>query len=650
MLNKILFKRRYLLIDDKEDKNAPFFACKLLNQFGIVVDKPKKLSRSNVETVSEMLCVKIPDGFYNNPQDTKYFTCEELLVEQVVSYFMIENVTGTFSMDEDTFKRIPILKKVLPTYMRGDEVVLRKYNMITKTQCEKILKEIVVNLCNYSRPWSLDESNEMFWLYMNGYYNDETIKCRDNIIEMFIKFKLTKFSEQLDKKDVVKLSIRLNKEKKRFTLSDEDKIIVSMALESAKDCILSKKQAKYYNTLIKKTGVKKSFENNERSPYAIAKKLMKDGKVLEAAEVFAQNGSLLQRNVIWLLSRANLDECDKILDMVSINNPIALIQLLFSLTGDDYSKNRVFRFTKDRRTKSHIETEYEHKYRKSILSIGMKKHIAEVLNGKVMEYYKSQESLGKIYIDEEFKKIALPLNTSAMGNGIDVLPTGSRLPIKGEFIRTFCYWKNAFDIDTSVIFVKDSGERKVLYWGNYSQKEFGKSALTSGDDRSANGAEFIDFRIEELKNLGYKYAIFTLNGFGSTLNEGEIYCGYQNKDNLNTKAWSPKNIELKIEVKGETRAYIGFGIDFETNEIVILNTLLASGNRIVNDADYKTIEMYLDKNYLFAYNMHKLLSLRGEVVEKAKDADYVFDREYKPKSTQKVVRPFNIEKLVNLLK
>ena len=73
MKNKILVKRHYLLIENQNDKNAPYFACKLLNQFGVVVDKPKKLSRENVATIAEFYGTKIPEGFYRNPQDTKFY-------------------------------------------------------------------------------------------------------------------------------------------------------------------------------------------------------------------------------------------------------------------------------------------------------------------------------------------------------------------------------------------------------------------------------------------------------------------------------------------------------------------------------------------------------------------------------------------------
>ena len=48
--------------------------------------------------------------------------------------------------------------------------------------------------------------------------------------------------------------------------------------------------------------------------------------------------------------------------------------------------------------------------------------------------------------------------------------------------------------------------------------------------------------------------------------------------------------------------------------------------------------------------MFDLLSSRGEVVNNAGDADIVFDRNYIGNENQQVVKPFQIEKLVSLLK
>ena len=648
MRSKILIKREILEIDSPSD-NAPYLITKLINQFGVIVDKPQMLSKTNLKTVSEFYDAIIPSGFYDNPQDMNYFTSDELLIEQLVSYFKIE-ANGTQSLDEDVFKRNEIFVKALPKYCVGDEIKIRQYKMMSKEEADNYLKKIADDFCKYTRPWSVDETAEFKWLYLNGFYCGQKLLCKDNAITLFLEYKNESFAKMLDKKDIVKMSVRKFGYQKRLSFSDEDTTIFALAIKNAKDCPMSLSQAKKYNAILKKIGISSVKEDNANSPYKKAIKLLREGDVLGSAKIFAENGSLLERNLVYLFSRADLKEANEIVDMIKADNPFVLIQLLLGLVNDDYSKSRVFRFFYNKRMKKHLETEKEHKFRKSILSIGMKKFLIEKLEQKVKDYYLGKESLGKIYLNEQFKKIALPLNTSAMGMGLDVLPTGSRLGINADYIRTFCYWHNAFDIDTSVLFIKENGEMIRSFWGNFSQKLFGKSALSSGDDRSSNGAEFYDFKISELKDLGFKYAIFALNGFNSTLNSGEIYCGYQNKKNLNTKAWDPKNIELKIHVKGESRAYIGFGLDFETNEVVILNQILDSNSRVVDEDIVKNIEIYLNKAYLDRFNMYKLLSYRGQVVNNKKEADFVFDSDYLPQNEQQVIRPYNIENLVNLLK
>ena len=107
-----------------------------------------------------------------------------------------------------------------------------------------------------------------------------------------------------------------------------------------------------------------------------------------------------------------------------------------------------------------------------------------------------------------------------------MLPAGSRIKVNGNYIRTFCYWKNVFDIDTSALFIKDDFNKNNDYvelsWRNYNTLPLGKSALSSGDCRDENGAEYQDFKIDELLELGYRYVIYTLNGYGGKLNEGDI--------------------------------------------------------------------------------------------------------------------------------
>ena len=131
------------------------------------------------------------------------------------------------------------------------------------------------------------------------------------------------------------------------------------------------------------------------------------------------------------------------------------------------------------------------------------------------------------------------------------------------------------------------------------------------------------------------------------LNSGEIYCGYQNKDNLETKAWDPKNIELKIHVKGDTRAFLAFGIDLETNEIIIFNQLKDDDARVVRAEDLKIILKYLDPTFL-ELNMGRVISYRGEVVTTPEEAAIIFADDVKPAENQKVVHSWEVEKLVSI--
>lgn len=654
MINKILVKRGYLLNTEENSSNSIYYAVKLLNEFGVEVDRPKFLTQLNVETISSFYGKNIPKGFYANPQDTKYFTCDELLLEQLVSYYNIEYIEGVNSKNEKAFDRIELFKKVLPNYKEGDEVVLRKYKIIDKEEAEQVLKEITQDYCKYTRPWSEDELVEVKWLVLNQYYDGEYICCKDNAIALFLEYKNATFAKMLDKKDVVKLSVQIKGEQQELVYNEGEKMLLEVAIKNAYDCPLSKKQAKYFNTMAKKLGVKLNKESNLNSPYRLAKVALKYENVLKAANIFAENGSLLERNLVWLLSRAKERDLESIINLVKVNNPIVLYQLLQGITNDDYEQPRVFGFYNNKRLKHHKETEYEFKYRKSKLSLSVKNALVCILHDKIEQSYREMPKLGKLYIDKEFLNIALPTNTSATGSGLDILPVGSRIKITEDYIRTFCYWNNAYDIDASAVMLRDisipSSTADMFYWGNYHTKGFGDSALCSGDNRGKNGAEYQDFKISELLEKGYKYVIYTLNGYASDLNAGEIYCGYQNKKDLNTQAWSSKNIVIKIHVKGNSRAYMGFAIDLENKEMIILNQILDSSTRIVSPVTVDSIKEYLSQSYLSTFNMYTLLSYRGELVDNKEEADYVFDRDYIGNENQIVIKPFEIEKLVSLLK
>lgn len=636
---QILIKRHYLVstgVKNYNMINVAYHNAFLLSNFGIIVDKPNLLTKEMMDEIANLYKLTVPASYFKNPQDMKYYTKEELFIEQVVSYFLAYGA-------EDS--HVKLFDKVLPEYDLGEEIKVREFKILNTVEATQVLKSIMQDYCAYKRPWSEDEYNEFITLYEGAYYENYSILCADNALRLLpLDIEFAKF---MYKKDLVKYSIYTCGDRKQFEIPANVLDIIRQALPLVKDCPMTKKQAKYFNTLVKKAGIKLTRKtSNFYSPYRLATEALNKGDVLGAAHIYAANGSLLERNLKMLISRANPVEAAEIVKLIPNTNPIVLYQLMSTLTADD-GNARTFAFTKNGLVRKHTETDYETKWRKSKLNDSTRSFLHDACMNQIKAGYEAQESLGKVYIAENFYKLGIPVNTSASGKGIDVLPLGSRLPITGDYIRTFVHWEKAFDIDSSLIVIDNKGKAQTMYFGNYSSKPYGNSILFSGDVTSPTGTEYYDIRLAEMKAKGYKYIISTFHGFCSDLNKGEIYCGYQNKDNLETKAWDPKNIELKIHVKGDTRAFLAFGIDLETNEIVVFNQLKADDSRVVRPEDFKLLLKYLDPAFL-ELNMGKIISYRGEVVNIPEEADIIFADDVKPTENQKVVHSWEVEKLVSI--
>jgi len=650
-IQKILISRRMLVADTIPTKSAfrlegAYLNAFLLANFGIVVDKPELLTKEMVKDISDVYKLNVPKSYFANPQDTKFYTAEELLIEQCISYFLAYGA-------EDS--HVHIFDKELPEYPVGEEIKIREFRILDADEAEAELMEITKAYAAYKRPWGLDEAAEFLELYKNGYYRftEMPVNCGDNAVLMLGEN--TDFAQFLFKKDVVKLSVARCGEKKELSLDGATRGLIKAIIPLVKDCPMSKKQAKYFNTLVKLTGSKVKKASNEASPNRLALEKLNAGDVVGAAKIFAKSGSLLERNLKFLLSRANPREAIQILDMLSNENPAVLYQIMSTVLADN-EEARTFSFYAKNRIKTHIETEYEARWRKSRLNDATKKLVHDMCFEKIAEHYVNTESLRKVYIAPNFYKVAMPVNTSASGKGIDVPATGTRLPINGTKIRSFVHWENAFDIDSSTIYEFGDGSLKMINFCSYNYENFDGAARFSGDITGPKGTEYFDLDLESLKEQGVKRVVFTFHGYCSTLDSGEIYCGYQNKNNFNTKAWDPKNIELKIHVKGEKRAYVAFAIDLETMEIIVLNLMRDDDSRVVSPKDFEAIKAFMDPAKL-ELNMGLIAEWRAaEVVETPEEATVIFSDDYVVKEVELaenevpvpapvVIRSFDIEKL-----
>ena len=652
--SKILFKSRLVRVEDfslANEKDAAYYASYLLINFGYIVANPEHLNKEAFTLLCDILSLEVPSSFYDNPQDTFYFDCEELLLEQIASYWF-----GYGTPD----KRYELFEKALPKYPLSTESHQRTYRIISKDEARVILHQYALDLCRYKRPFSCSEEDEITYLYKEGYISSEdlleNLDCKDNIF-LFLE-DCPNLAKKLDLKDVVKLSYSFFGEGENFMETakqkrfEKERVLLEIAYKGAKRCPLSKKQAKWLNKISELLGEGKHYHSSSPDYYAIPK--IKEGEILDAAKVYAHNGSLLLRNLKYLLSRADDVDAEAILQMIPARNPAALFQIYSTLDLDEKGRTRAFKFINNQRYKVHMETNKEAYSRRSLLSDKRKQMLSSRLKELLEEYYESLKPLGRIYLSDSFKKVALPLNTAASGDGVDVLPSGSRIPFEADYLRVFCYWHKAMDIDASLTVLRESELRlgkfvdfmeQTLSWRTYSSRPLDGLALCSGDDTSCDGAEYQDIDINGLAKK-YRYAVSMVNGYGSMFDRGTIKSGVQIKENLRTKPWDPKNIAFEINIHGSCRSFTNFAVDLVKKEIIIINAksnynIVATPEMVLFNSAYLT-ERYLD------FSMYDALSLRGELVETPEEADIVFDSEYQKKedSKQEVIRPYDAPALV----
>ena len=106
---------------------------------------------------------------------------------------------------------------------------------------------------------------------------------------------------------------------------------------------------------------------------------------------------------------------------------------------------------------------------------------------------------------------------------------------------------------------------------------------------------------------------------------------------------------MQFKVPGvNSRVAATFGIDLTTNEMIILNIALDSSDRVVRLPDYEIVKKYMDSNFL-ELNVGLVARARGEVVADPSEADVVFDDNYVPTDKQKVIRSYELEKIVAIV-
>ena len=659
VFQEYLFQKHILVSEGASDgKQAMEVLFSLANLFGISVTQGRGLAREElIRFSSEMLGRLVAEPFYKGfPESVRKLSKDELAFDQMLHYCI------TYGLGDFSEPGHSVLEGEFQRLAFKENCEIREFRILTEEEAKAALEEAVENLLESSRPLNEQQFTVVKEYVKEYHYRIQSCASKNTVIRLLAELHDISLCRFLQLSDVIKVVDEINFRQynneniKKLNFRNCDRKFISKLLDTFfaqyaetrvdfETCY--EKKAVWCGLLHHlhyqpKQDVGEAFvfgmrTKGNQSVYSDFEAAMAKGDIREAVTCLkAGKGSgALLRNLNYIVSRVEKPEdLSFVLDAIDTKNNIILLQLLLTYSKDQERENRAgrsFQFVRHNLLRVHGETAEEMGRRKSRISGGQAKAIARLVEEMLRRNLKGK--LGRVYVDEAMKKIALPLQESTSNGGFGVLSKGSRLLIPaGKKVRAFTYWEKVNDIDLSVIGLTQDGSQREFSWRTMANEQ--SDVLTfSGDETSGynGGSEYFDIDLEgfqalypEIKSLVFCNNVFSGSGFD------KCFCkaGYMMRDVLDTgEIYEPKTVQTSFLIDcPSTFAYL-FGIDLEKRELVWLN-VSKSGNAIV--AGETSLMFLLDYfDVTKTMNVHRFFEMMATelVADPAKADMVVTDRE-----------------------
>jgi hypothetical protein len=242
------------------------------------------------------------------------------------------------------------------------------------------------------------------------------------------------------------------------------------------------------------------------------------------------------------------------------------------------------------------------------------------------------DKLGKVYIDDELRKIPLPTNMRSLNMSLKPRIRGQRIAFDNpdaKVIRAFVYWMDEYggeDLDLSATFIGDK-KTGLLSFQNLKFE----NNLHSGDVRHREGpcAEYIDINIVDTLAKGYRYVMIDVRNFnGRSLESVESVFGLMEREYPESnKLWYPQTITNTQMLQSEATSTLVTILDLETKEYIFIDED-SNGKPVASLDSSNVIDVINHYSKLPAVSVFDILLLhteaRGLLVENKEDADTCF--------------------------
>ena len=675
MLHDFLFTKGYF-VRTSEHGHEPELLTALAKLFNIrIVSHPEWVSIDHVTTASRNLGEDVPLPFYQGfPESVLKLSLGEIVIDRLLHYVRTYGM-GDFSQAGHSLFEEEVVRKCF-----NEDVEVRDLSIVSEKEAVAILRDAVGSLLASTRPL-----NEVHYALVRAFienfgYDAAECNCKDTAARLLLDTRDASFSHFLKLSDIIRLVEWLQLQGyestniKKLNLRNRDRKFLTAVLDTifevgdvdARTCLEKKKLWKgllHHLHYQPKNDTAAHFlndiRNNEaRSVYSEFERLVNEGDAQtgtrDAAKLLrAEKGAgAVLRHLDYLLSMSwPFGDIDYLIDQISSDNKILLIQLLYHYADGVSREPRTFKFQKLGMMRVYHEEDEQSVKPHSFLNEDLAARASMRVLSELERSCKG--ALGKVYVDGGMRRIALPLQEGTSHGGVGTLPRGSRLPIpEGKKIRAFTYWERVEDIDLSAFAIGEGGDQIEFSWRtcfNYP------SIVFSGDETSGyyGGSEYFDIdRLKEEVLPDYmRYLVFCDNVYTKVpFTECMCKAGYMMRDLEDSgEIFEPTTVKSSFPITcASTFAYL-FAIDLETREIVWLNMARDSRARIAGTTSMEFLRDYLKAtNVINLRDFARMLAI--EVVDDPLQADVVFSDHDEPmREGAERIRSIDTERIIELL-
>ena len=676
IFKKVLFEHHILVSEQTEKSEDAFAVCYALAKlFGIRITAGESmLQEEMISFAASQLGQNVPEPFYRGfPESVRKLSPEELLFDQIVHY------TKTYGFRRFDEPGHSIMEDFVERTAFAEKTGVKDFAVLSLPGAEEKLEEYAENLLRSTRPLSEEQFAFLSAFIVEYDYEVSACASKNTAIRLLLELRDVSYARFLVMSDVPKLVDEMNvryydnNNIKKLNLKNQDRKLITAVINElfhADNCdfrTCCEKKA-VWNGLLHHIHYRPESElaaefvslirgKENISVYADFERAMKAGDIRQAALALKSgkgSGAVL-RHLNHIISRAESEEdIQFIMDQIDSSNGIVLLQLLMHYAVySDKGGRRVFTYVRHNKTVMHMETQEEAQHRKSLISEEVAARLCELIIEKLKKHYAGK--LGRVYIDPDMKRIAVPIQMSASSGGFGVLPRGSRLHIEeGKKIRGFTYWEKVNDIDLSVIGIRGDGSQVEFSWRTMAGRQ--SDAITySGDETSGyhGGSEYFDIDIEKVKKRypEVEYLVFCNNVYsGIPFSRCICTAGYMLRDiNDSGKVFEPKTVKTSFTVDcASTFAYL-FAIDLYASEFIWLNTVRDSSAIVAGATPLGFLTKYFDiTSVMNVYELFSMMASGIAVIPEGAEV-VVTDKIVNTAEGAEIIRSSDIERIMALM-